>query len=393
MKINPILYNANLYRTMQKPKQSFGPSNPIELFETAQKNYEHKILFMENKEYIIAKTKETQKPLIIRPDIVDTYLRDKNGEINKGYLNVFCNTYDEMLKGQKRKQLSVDKSYETTKELFDEIKKMISSYGIEGNVMDLSIELEKPKYLKAMEKAEYDSLRMDEYYQNKPKATEDDAFKKTVMFMQICQNANGYSFDTNEYNGSYEKRVALAKDLYSNTDYYYQEKVDKIIKASVVDEEKGCDVTLLSQLNHLCFYNDFKFEKFDELRQFLVDVNSNPENEPDEICLELMLLSNYVPSYSPDFIFLLNQSKNKNNNKFYPQNLVQTREMLKTHMSNLDKVKLAYKTNYTYDHLQQGVQIAKDYFTTFNDEQTGILRADAIDMNTYYKQKMAMLQG
>ena len=58
------------------------------MYRLSNEDLDYKTLSINNKEYIVAKTQKSQEPLVIKPNIVDSFLRDKNGNINEKILCV-----------------------------------------------------------------------------------------------------------------------------------------------------------------------------------------------------------------------------------------------------------------------------------------------------------------
>ena len=146
---------------------------------------------------------------------------------------------------------------------------------------------------------------------------------------------------------------------------------------------------------HIDFYhsNNFDFSSIEQVSKFIIDTESNRENHSWTIVDKMIKLSKHVPHNSPDFMFILNQCTSKKDKKFNEQSINCVLNMFKTLDESIDTVKVDYVPNYVYNYKQTAIQVVKDYFKSFNDEETGTLSPEAVNPDFFCKNRMAILNS
>lgn len=392
MRVTPINYYTNFYKSSPQKQQFF--CSRYMFFKPAQAKIDYKVLAIDDSEYIVAKTQETQKPLTIKPDIVDTYLRDEKGKIDNEYLSVFCTTYDQMILKLKKHDYVMQDFYGGALANILSDKRNIFLVGVNDNVYDFNVHEQRKEKLEKLNELEQECRAVLEYEKQKPKNMEQEALEKTVVYMQMCKKTNGYTFSSNyEYCGGYMDRIKKADELHSIAKDYGIDIATPLIKYATDNPKDSCDMLLLQHLRDFYHSNNFDFSSIEQVSKFIIDTGKNRENHSWTIVDKMIKLSKHVPHNSPDFMFILNQCTSKKDKKFNEQSINCVLNMFKTLDESIDTVKVDYVPNYVYNYKQAEIQVVKDYFKAFNDEETGTLSSEATNPDFFCRNRMAMLNS
>lgn len=383
MRISPILYNLNSSKLRPKQQQSFG-KNP-DRYE-----YDHKILSMNNKEYIVAKTNESEKPLVIKPEIVDTFLRDEKGDIKKEYLSLFCTTYDEMIQRQRSHDFWVQDFYGGALQNILKDKENISQVGKNGNVVDFNFQQKQQEEKQKLLGLEAECKAVLEYEKQKPKNIEQDALEQTIIFMRMCKKPDGYTFHNGyEYNGYYSDRIQRADTLHFLCKKFGKDIATPLIKYATVDPKKSCDTLLYDHLKEFYHCNNFDdFSSIEQVTKFFIDTDKHRENHPWTIRLKMIDLSKHVSHKSPDFMFFMNKAVNKENMFFHKETIETIIEMFNTLNGLKDTTKADYSPAYNGQFDKKSKEIVKEYLSLYCDETTGEMVVERPDITSFCSKKI-----
>lgn len=375
MRISPIFNNVNLYKFQPKVQQTFK-GRDFSMFRLSNEDLDYKTLSIDNKEYIVAKTLKSQEPLVIKPDIVDSFLRDKNGNINEKILKAFCFVYDEMIIEQEKHDYSVQDFYGGALKSIQKNKQNISQVGIDGNIIDFNFQQKQKDEKQKLDRLEAQCKAVLAFEEQKPKNIQQDALEQTIIFMQLCKKPDGYKFsDYYEQYGHFEDKIKKARELHFFSKRYNKDVATPLIKYATCDAKDSCDMLLLHHLTD--FYNTksnrFDFSSIEKVCEFLLKTGTKRENHTWTIVDRMIELSKYVNHNSPEFMFFLDKTIDKETCKFHKETIDAITEMFKMLQNSKDLLKAEYSNSYNGQFYKKSERIVKEYLKLYCDEKTGEL--------------------
>ncbi len=395
MKIFPIKQKINSYKINKSQTQKANIQNnnyatpaftgsafyPRFNFQTTPFEYK-KISVVDEGEYIVAKTKKAPNGLVINPDVVDNFLRDKNGEISEHYLKVFCKTYDKMIEKQEARDFSIQDLYGGALEEVLRKKNELLQIGVDGNIYDIDLYEKRQLEKERLENIEYSCRVTLDFEDQKPKTPHEDAFEKTVIFMEMCKHSEGYEFHSHYDLETYDEKIKMANSLFDYSNEYGIDIATPIINYSKTEPNECSNVRFMKYLLNFFYEADWDFTKIEEVSAFMDKLAGNRNNHWTYAHKMPDLLFE-VPVSSDNFMFFLNQCVNKDTDEFNEETFDCIFKMLGILNSRMDFQKAEYVPGYYFEHHKNSEEKVKEYLLKYNDQISGTLSASAPDPLIY----------
>lgn len=358
---NPV--NAQLYQAYNNI--SFKALN----VDRKQGSFQH--LSANGKDYLYLNLPHFDDPIIVKPNSIDTYFRDKAGNVCPAHVEDFIYFYNKFYDDE----MSVsDSIISFSKELIEQADEKLSKspeLNLPKNVIPFNLKKEKINYYTEQNKIkETARAYMYNEAENKKKFPI-VALDKAFMLMQLSKEKDGYFFF------DFEKKKPIINELFMVSDKTQFDFKTPIINASK-DEEGIVDLDLLKlMLDFMYEINWQACSGFEEIASVLKTLKSNPQNDMASVIKHLANLSDITIARPKEFEYVANQCINKETNEFN----VETFATIINLYTESEFLSSFFVSDFSDESMQKYEQIESElvhsYLQANNDEQTATIREDA----------------
>ena len=322
-------------------------------------------------EYISIPLKHFKEPILLKPDCVDTYFRDKTGEINADYVRDFVHIYDSFYENEV--QVS-----ENIKSLAKEIISNAEADARKSPVIDLpeGVIPFNPKKMKINYYTETNKAKTNAnaYLYNEAENKKNFpiiALDKAFLLMQLSKTEDGYSFL------NYNETKPIADELFMLSDKLQIDFKTPVLNAA--KNEKGIVDLKLARLftDYVCDTNGCGLLSLESFSNIAKNLRTNPNNDMEKVTRQVCMLSE-IASFEPKEVeYFVNQCVNKQTQEFNEETFGMIMNLATEAEYSFPVLfdDFSDETMEAYEQIER--ELIHSYLKENNDEETGIIRDDA----------------
>ena len=355
--------DAQLYQAYNNV--SFKALKPIE----KKGSYQH--LNANGKDYLYLTLPHFDEPIIFRPNCIDTYFRDKEGNLCPAHVEDFMYFYNKFY--DEEMEVS-DSIISISKDIIEEADERLSKspeFNLPKNVIPFNLQKEKINYYteqnKTKEKARAYMYNEAENKKRFPVI----ALDKTFMLMQLSKGKDGYFFF------DFEEKKPIIDELFMVSDKTQNDFKTPIIN-SAKNEDGIVDIDLLKNIMDFMYEMNWQVDTgFDEIANILKTLKSNPQNDIPRLIKYLSHLAEITIEQPKEFEYMANQCINKETKEFNLETFATIINLYTEAEASFVYVCDDFSDESMRRYQELESELVRAYLNANNDEQTGTIREDA----------------
>lgn len=378
VKVQNNLNNANkIEQTVITNPSLYQAYNNVS-FKSIVKETPFRVLGLaDGKEYISLSLNHFKEPLLLKPDCVDTYFRDKTGKINADYVQDFVHIYDSFYQNEVEvseniknlaKEIIADAEADARKSPVIDLPEGVIPFNAKKMKINYYVETNKAKsnasaylYNEAENKKKFPIIALD----------------KAFMLMQLSKTEDGYSYL------NYDKTKPIIDELFMLSDKLQIDFKTPVInfaknEKGVVDLDLACLLT-----DYVCDTNGCGLLSLESFFSIAKDLRKNPNNDMDRITKQVCMLSE-IASFEPKEVeYFVNQCVNKQTQEFNEETFGMIMNLATEAEYSFPLLfdDFSDETMEAYEQIER--ELIHSYLKENNDENTGIIRDDADSIMTF----------